>query len=160
MHVKVRPDSNDLLFLRSSCTFIIKKSWEKPGKQKINFSKHFAFSCNIFPVFFLSNLIFVSLDPLKCVGKIWETSNQFSETMNNALLCPNTTNIKSWITLSRSFFSLSLLLPGYIFLQNYPPRIYFLTELCTHLSRNLIHIQFVSFWTLDNINAYWKAFFF
>ncbi len=71
-----RPDSIDLLFLVSSCTMIIKKSWKKPGNQnnisKIdNLSTNCVFLYSFMPVFpFI--FIIIPLVPLKWVWEVPE----------------------------------------------------------------------------------------
>ncbi len=76
-------DSIYLLFIRSSCTLIIKNSQEKSSKPifffKVdNLSKTLAFSCNYF-VCFSSYLYCYSSWPSEMgIGKIQETSHQLS----------------------------------------------------------------------------------
>ncbi len=89
----LRPASIDLLFLGSSCTLIIHKSWEKTLEidcfEIDNFSKNGAFSCIFFACFFFHFYFYSS----------WPSEIGLG----------NNTSIKSGINKPRSFFSVSIL---------------------------------------------------
>ncbi len=65
--MSIRPNSIDLLFLRFSCTFTIKKSWGKIGNQKITFERLIIFLKHFF--FYLKTIIMHHL--VKLTDAIW-----------------------------------------------------------------------------------------